>query len=185
MLRRKYLVSVFVLIMCLSTLTGCMTYNDNGALTGQWAYNHDPKTAIIQLADGGKAVYNNKNYTYTMDDTFITLTDKSGSTIRMRYVITSDGFDLYQTTTYRYTSEGTPDGILGSWFCDETNESFEFTVNGTFNEDGYFPGYYSVDEEASSIYLVYNDHFLDTILYYHLNGDEMVIDYPWPMVRKQ
>jgi hypothetical protein len=58
-----------------------------------------------------------------------------------------------------------------------------FTDKGTFLEDGYFPGYYTVDEANSTLKLVYNDQFEDTICYFRLEGDKLYIEYPWPMVK--
>ena len=39
------------------------------------------------------------------------------------------------------------------------------------------------DEEAGTIKLMYDDPIEDTLLYYSIDGDDMTIDYPWPMVK--
>ena len=88
-------------------------------------------------------------------------------------------------STYEYKDEGTPDGIIGNWYNAEKKWSFEFTSSGTFKEDGYFPGYYTLGEDGTSISLVYNDHFLDSTLYYSIDGNQLTLEYPWPMVEAQ
>ena len=92
---------------------------------------------------------------------------------------------LYETFVYEYTGEGEPSGVLGTWQEVNGNLSFEFTDKGTFREDYYSPGYYSVDEENGVIKLVYNDHYADTYIYYKLDGRFLTVDYPWPVVPTQ
>ena len=53
-----------------------------------------------------------------------------------------------------YEGDGTPDGLVGLWKSKE-KWSFEFTSEGTFKEDEYFPGHYSVDEGNKTFSLAY------------------------------
>ena len=94
-----------------------------------------------------------------------------------------DKLYIYEQTTYKYDGEGEPEGLIGQWSCAEKKWKFEFTDDGTFMEDGYFPGYYIVDEAEGSFKLIYNDRFEDTVCYYNITGDELLLEYPWCMVK--
>ncbi len=150
-----------------------------------WAYIHEPGTEILRLENDGKAVYKGENYDYIKDEGFITLTDGQGRDLKMRYVEEEGSMLLYERTAYQYREvDGVKrDGLIGLWEDEEEHWTYEFTAKGTFLEDKIFPGYYFVDEEAGTIKLVYNDHFEDTYVYYQIDGDELIIEYPWPMVR--
>ena len=172
-----------LLILGAGLLAGCG--EQKGELSGKWGYIHDPETVILSVKDNGKAVYKGEKYDAQMDGTFLTLTDADGETLRLRYTKDEKEFYLYEPCTYNYMDEGTPDGLLGNWYDPDTRWSFEFTDSGTFIEDGYFPGYYEIDETNGVIHLVYNDHFYDTTLYYRVEGSELTIEYPWSMVKAQ
>ncbi len=162
--------------LMITVLAGC------GKVTESWAYSHEPETEIISLWDNGKAVYNGDKYSYTKDDEYITLKDKSGTEQKLKYVPDGEGILLYEKSTYEYQGEGAPDGIIGLWTQDN-GWSFEFTEDGKFGEESIFFGHYSVDESNSSIKLMYDDPIPDAILYYSVDGDKLTIDYPWPMVK--
>ena len=148
-----------------------------------WAYNHEPEKEILRLQEDGKAVFKGQEYSYSKDDQFITLTDDKNQSLKLRYKMTKEGMFLYEQTTYHLDGLGEPNGIIGVWVGGpEDRMSYEFTENGTFREDGYFPGHYLVDEAAGTIKLMYNDHFEDTYIYYVLNDKELFVEYPWPMV---
>ena len=156
----------------------------DGPLTGKWAYIHDDVTTVLELKANGKALYEGNEYTYTTDDKFITMTDKNGIAQTFRYLVESDGILFYKTTTYVNKENSNPDSLVGVWTGKEVeNWTFEFTENGEFKEDGYFPGYFTEDKSAGTIKLVYNDHFEDTTVYYEMKGNELTIQYPWKMVK--
>lgn len=174
-------IKIISIILCIAAMllvfAGCGA--SKGRLEGKWAYIHDDKNPVLVIT-GDKATYEGEQYTCTVGESSITL--KSGETeIVIPYI--EDGKDLliYKTTTYKYQGKNQPEGIVGQWKADN-NWEFEFTDEGTFKEDGYFPGYYVVDEDTSSFKLIYNDHFEDTVCYYSINGDELTIQYPWKMV---
>lgn len=172
-----------IMFLSLFIFGGCGEKSDS-PLVGNWAYIHDTETTIISLKSDGKAEYEGEKYSYTTDDTYINLT-KDGESLKLRYELTKDGFLMYQTTEYEYQGDGTPESIIGNWYNPTTKWSYEFTEEGTFKEDGYFPGYFTVDENNSSIKLMYNDHFEDTIIYYGIEGTKLTIDYPWAMVKAE
>lgn len=151
------------------------------ALLGKWGYIHDDQTAVLTLKDSGKAVFHEKEYTFDCDDTFITLTNAQGEEWQLRYLKNDESFYIYEQTTY--TCEGSHDGLIGKWVSEKDHWSFEFTDKGTFDEDGYFPGHYTVDEAQGTFKLMYNDPFEDTVCYYQINGDELFVEYPWQMVK--
>ena len=168
--------STLLSIICiLAILSGC------GSKTEKWAYTHEPTEAVIALSDDGKCTYKGNEYTYTMDDTYITLKDESGEQ-RIRYEMNGDEMTLYEESTYTRSGDG--DGVVGSW-VQGNGWSYVFTDNGEFSEESIFFGHYTVDEANSRIKLMYDDPIEDAYLYYTLNGDELTVAYPWPMVRVQ
>ena len=171
----KHIVSGIALVFLVVTLTGC------NVTTERWAYNHETDKEILALSSNGKAVFKDEKYKYTKDDSFINLTDKDGNTTSLRYYMDGDAMILYESSTYQYAGEGEPDGVVGIWLQDN-NWSYQFNADGKFSEDNIFFGFYSVDEANSSIKLMYDEPLQDAILYYHLNGNELTIEYPWTLV---
>lgn len=180
----KRFIAIF-LIAALMLLAGCASAElseQAGQIKGKWAYIHDEETTILRLKSDGTATFHDKDYTYDCDDEYIMLT-ADGETLNLRYIVDGDNLYIYEQTVYKYDGEGEPDGLVGKWICAEKKWEFEFTDKGTFKEDGYFPGYYTVDETAGTFKLIYNDQFEDTVCYYHIDGDEMLLEYPWCMVK--
>ena len=175
MKKNKASVLAAALIMATALFTGC------GSETQRWAYNHEPEKEIISLSDNGKAVYKGNSYTYSQDDSFINLKAKDGTQLSLRYVMEGDSMILYEKSVYQFQGDGEPDGIVGLWTQDN-GWLYQFTEDGKFSEENIFYGYYSVDEENHSIKLMYEDPIPDAILYYSLDGRELTVDYPWPMV---
>ena len=177
------LILTALMVLMLLSFSGCG--KQTGKLSGKWAYIHDPETAVLTLKDNGKAVYKGKKYTYTFTDDHITFSSKKDEDLTLRYYKDDKEFYLYEPCEYTYMDDGMPESIVGNWYDYSTKWSYEFTDNGTFKEDGYFPGFYTVDEEAGSVKLVYNDHFYDTTLYFYIEGDTLHVEYPWSMVTAQ
>lgn len=174
-----------ILIAALVLLAGCgagSVSEQAKAITGKWAYIHDEETTILSLKSDGTASFHDKDYTYDCDEQFIKLSSDN-DTLDLRYKVDGDNLYIFEQTVYKFTGEGSPDGLVGKWTCAEKKWEFEFTDKGTFMEDGYFPGYYTVDEAAGTFKLVYNDQFEDTVCYYKLTGDELMLEYPWCMVK--
>lgn len=172
------------ILLALLLLVGCapkVQLNEaETALLGSWAYIHDTGTAILTLKDSGEARFHGEKYSFTADSEFITLTG-GGKTLRLRYEENGDGFLLYEPADYE--AEGGTDGLVGKWVDAGSNWSFEFSADGTFLEDGYFPGYFVSDD--STVRLIYNDHFEDTTLYYTIDGKTLHLEYPWQMVPEE
>ncbi|MBQ7657830.1 MAG: hypothetical protein IJS16_02510 [Butyrivibrio sp.] len=169
--------SILISIMCvMALLGGC------GSKTEKWAYDYEPTQAVIALSDNGKATYKGNEYTYTKDDTFITLTDENGEQLKIRYEMNGDKMTLYEESTY--TRSGSGDGVVGNWL-QSNGWSYVFTDSGEFSEENIFFGHYTVDESKSRIKLMYDEPMEDAYLYYTLNGNQLTVAYPWPMVRVQ
>ncbi len=156
-----------------------------GTNTKSYAYIHDPETEVLSLSDNGKAVYKGSNYKYIQDDSFITLKSSDGNEIKLRYV--PDEKDdkkmiLYEKVSYNYEGEGKPESVIGVWVDDNGRSSFQFTDKGTFAEDNFFYGHFSVNDKDRTIKLMYAEPMEDTILYYSIEDGKLIIDYPWPMV---
>ena len=169
--------SILISIICVMTLLGGC-----GSKTEKWAYDYEPTQAVIALSDNGKATYKGNEYTYTKDDTFITLTDENGEQLKIRYEMNGDKMTLYEESTY--TRSGSGDGVVGNWL-QSNGWSYVFTDNGEFSEENIFYGHYTIDEDKSRIKLMYDEPMEDAYLYYTLNGDKLTVAYPWPMVRVQ
>ena len=168
--------TIISIIFIMSLIGGC------GSKTERWAYIHDPMVAVIALSDNGKATYKGNEYTYTKDDTCITLKDENGEQQSIRYEFDGDKMILYEESTY--TRVGAGEGVVGNW-AQDNGWSYALTENGEFSEDNIFYGHYVIDEANSRIKLMYNDPMEDAYLYYTLDGDKLTVAYPWPMVRVQ
>ena len=184
----KFLLTVFAVVLMLLTACGkneniTVISNEAQKISGSWAYIHDKETAIAVLREDGTAQYEDKEYSFECDKQFIKLKDTDGETIQLRYVIDDEGMYLYSNNTYTFCGDGESNGLVGEWSCTDKNWSYSFTDTGEFLEDGYFPGYYTVDDEKSTFKLSYNDHFEDTVCYFRLEGNKLRLEYPWRMVR--
>lgn len=167
-----------VIFLSLLSLSGC-----GSKKVDSWAYNHEPTKEVLAFYKGGKAVFKGEEYTYTEDDTSIVVKDKDNS-VFVHCVKDGDGITLYEKTSYHRNGGDTSDGIVGLW-TQSNGWSYQFTAEGKFSEDAIFYGSYSVDENEQCIKLMYDDPIPDAYLYFTLDGDELFIDYPWPMVRTQ
>ena len=172
------LIATILLVSVL--LCGCGASANVKSIAGEWGYIHEPEKAALIIKDNGKTILDDVAYTADADDTYITLKASDGTEEKLRYVLDKDGMLLYKNTVYQFDGDN-PSSLVGTWKHDKW--SFEFTEDGTFYEDGYFPGYYVVDESNNTIKLVYNDHFEDAVIYYEIEGNELRLEYPWRMVK--
>ena len=191
----KKTVLMLLLVSAFVMLCGC----SKDITTESWAYNFDKTTAILNLnSDGtasyvlkvyedGKQVKKTQNYkSYKKDDSFITLTDANGTELKLRYVKTVEGINLYEKTEYESLVRKDENGIAGVWADKNNNNLFyEFTEDGTFSEDGYFTGKYTVDTKEGTINFVYDGDSSEAVLYYTISGNSMFVEYPWPMVHTE
>lgn len=185
MSKRRLFSLLTVLVLVCSFFTGCG--NDGpkveSPILGKWAYIHDDETMILQLKDNGVAIYHKEKYNFTDENGFLILKADGKEDLKLRYTIDGEDILLYEHEDYYYQGEGTPEGLVGLWENDETKWSLEFTSEGSFLEETYFPGYYTVDEENSSFKLMYTDKFEDTTCYYQIEGNTLHVEYPWKMVK--
>ena len=200
--KNKYVFVVLLsLILVLATACGKEEKkeetNGNGA-DESWAYGYDSANEILRLNADGSAVYKVKTYknnvqimetknfsSYKKDDSYITLTDKEGTELKLRYKKTDKGITVYEKTVYEYSKNNVnaQDGLLGLWVNpDQEKICYEFTDKGTFLEDSIFPGHFYVKEAEGEITLEYNDPVPNTVMYYSLENGKLIIEYPWDMV---
>ena len=163
--------------MSVACLAGC----SKTPYDGEWSYIHDDQTVALKI-NGNKAEVDGVKCSVTTEGDVLKLTANDGTKFEVGPSDTNGQIMLYKFTTYEYEGDGTPDGLVGLWKSKE-KWSFEFTSEGTFKEDEYFPGHYSVDEGNKTFSLAYNDHFVDTVCGYEINGNELTVRYPWPMVK--
>lgn len=154
------------------------------ALLGKWAYAHDLDKTEAEFKESGAATFEGKKYTYSSDGTYIHFTDSSQDEWKLRYVQNEDKMYVYIQSTYTKDIPEYGEGIVGVWTCKEKNWTYEFTDKGTFMEDGALTGHYTVDEEAGTVKLMYEEALEDTVFYYQLEGDSLKIEYPWLMQRQ-
>lgn len=173
---KKSVTLLCILSVSASLLFGC---GEKGPLDGKWAYIHDTENAALEISTN-KTVLDGTKYSSSYDNEFITLKDSNGEEKKLRYEMDEKGIYLYKPAEYKLSGEA--DGLTGLWE-NPLGWSFEFTDKGTFIEDAQFPGYYTYNEADGSVKLVYNDHFEDTTIYVHIDGDVLNIEYPWRMVR--
>ena len=176
-MKRKYL----ALIVCMVFL--CAVCASAEGLIGSWAYIHAPEDAAFILKEDGSAILDGKAFDYEIEDDCFVMTDGDGTVQRMRYVMDGDQMLLYKKAQYTFQGGNAPESLIGVWKDAATGWSYQFTEKGTFLEDGYFPGYYTVNESEKSFRLAYVDQFEDTVCYYEIAGKTLTVDYPWAMVR--
>lgn len=181
-LRTPALLLALLLLAALLCACGGGTLGPDGQkLVGRWAFNHDPGTCVIELRSDGSARYEGNDYRFAADGDFLVLTDSGGKELRLRCLPNEEGLLLYLST--EYVCHGPAEGLVGLWVCAPKNWSFTFTETGAFLEDQTFPGTYTVNEQDSSFTLHYLEDFADTVCYYQLDGDRMLVDYPWQLIR--
>lgn len=168
-----------IALTILLMMSGCGK-EKSGPYEGKWAYNHDTEKTALKIDPEGQAKLDGEKYSYTEDGNALVLQNEKGDKVRVVFKDGNDEIFVYKPITY--VPEGTCDGLVGVW--KSGRNSFEFSGNGTFREDGYFPGYYTVDTEKSEITLVYNDMFEDTVIPFKLTDKGLFIEYPWVMVRR-
>ena len=169
----KSILLTISLILSALLITGC------GKKGESWAYDYEPETEVLALYEDGTAKYKGEKYTYTEDNTYIRLKNNSRN-IDIRYEKDGDSFVIYEKSTYKQPGKQ-QDGLGGIWVADN-GWSFAFGEDGKFSEENIFFGHYSVDEKTSCIKLMYDDPIPDIHMYFELNGDELTIEYPWPLV---
>lgn len=186
----KFLPIIFAVVFIVLLVAACGK-NENGndksnealGIYGSWAYIHDKEKAIAVFREDGTAQYEGKDYSFECESQFINLKDKNGETTQLRYTLDDEGMYLYSNNTYTFSGEGEPSSLVGEWSCAEKNWSYSFTEAGTFLEDGFFSGNYTVDDENSTFKLVYKEQFEDTVCYFRCEENKLRIEYPWRMVK--
>ena len=182
----KKLICVVCMLLALLLLAGCAEKTDLSPeaqkLVGKWAYEYEPETAVLILNQNGSAKFDGKKYDrFTYDGEFLELSFKDGPAQQIRCLTDEKGVLLYRRAEYE--CDGTHEGLIGNWKDEKDKWSFQFTDTNAFFEDGMFPGTFFVDEAAGSIRLKYAGGELeDTVCYYTIEGDTLILDYPWRMV---
>ncbi|MBR6020450.1 MAG: hypothetical protein IK055_09585 [Lachnospiraceae bacterium] len=185
--RRKMLLLLCLVLMACAVLVACD--DDDRKAKERWAFNHETDKAVLTVYEDGSAEFQGKEYTkYEVGDKVIKMTAKDGSVDEFRYYDDEKYRYIYLTSTYDFYESDTFAGydgstLVGAWTKGEDKESFQFTPNGTFLEDGYWAGYYFPHDDGS-IKLVYdNQVFDDTTIYYTIKDKKLTIEYPWLMIK--
>lgn len=178
---KKLPVLACTMLLLFVLLAACSGENSESSYKGDWSYTYEKKEPALLVKNGGKAKLDGKKFTYTEENGILKLENKDGDLAFAKFKNDGDKRHIFLYKHTIYTGDNN-DGLIGKWKSGKW--SFEFTADGTFLEDGYFPGYYSVDEVNSAIVLIYNDQFENTIVPYELKGNKLILDYPWEMVKK-
>ncbi len=174
-MKTKRLVGFFMVLLLVAVMTACgEAVIENKDICKKWGY--DSTSTDLKFTEKGKATFEGVDYSFTIDDTYITLTYKKDQVEKHRYELTKDGLYFYHNMNFKLETD-LGEGIRGVWSCGEN--SFEFTAYDTFLEDGFFTGHYSVNEAEGTIKLMYEHDMIDTVLYYTLDGDKLLIEYPY------
>lgn len=154
-------------------------------LEGKWAYIYEKDKCSLSFKNGTMKLDGEK-YKYSVKDDTLLLT-KDDKTDSMKFLLSETGNELsiYKKTEYVFEGVEEPDSIIGKWVNKDNKWSFEFKENGEFNEDGFFPGFYSINNEDSSFKLMYMDHFEDIVCYFVIDGNTLTVEYPWQMIKMQ
>ncbi len=160
-------------------VAGCSKKTPDNDYVGKWRYSYDTNKVSMKIENGGKASLDGEKYSYTEKDDGLVLENERGDVVKVRFKDNNENIYVYKSMNF--APKGSTEGLYGEWECG--NNSFVFTKDGMFLEDGYFPGYFVINEEASSVILVYIDQFETTAVPFRLEEDRLIIDYPWEMMK--
>ncbi len=179
-MKKAIFLTAFVLLLCFSILLPAFAA---GFPQGQWAVTSDAAAPILQLNEDGTALYDGSQYAWEDDGQFLLLKGDQEEVLHLRYQVTEKAPWIFKPMNYTRKEGTTGEGIRGVWNLDGSDMGFfEFSDKGTFLEDGLFDGTYKVDYEAGSFTLVYTKYLDDTVCYFTIDGDRMIVEYPWMLV---
>ena len=183
--RRKFWFSA--VLMMAAMMLSLAAVAEGCPLIGEWAFAYKPEETVLSVREDGQAVYQQKNWQWTDDGTFLHLADGNGGELLLRYVVSEKLTAIYPRTVYhRGAQVEDQGGLIGVWKADESEgTSFVFTPSGFFMEDSSFGGTFTADNPAGTFLLHYGEVFSDTLCYYSIQDDaRLEVEYPWPIVRK-
>jgi hypothetical protein len=64
-----------VLSACMMLLGGCTSEPEEPVTSEEWAYIYDTATTVLELKSNGQAIFEGVDYTYTLSDNILSLTD--------------------------------------------------------------------------------------------------------------
>ena len=189
---RKSLVRIvaFALVCMLCMIcAGCDESNnstakptlDDSNVKEWWALDPSDKEPVLIVRKDGTASYKKVEYAKCeVADNMYKLTDDKGTVLELEYKDAGNGNRyIYDIWEYDRTDGTSGPSVVGVWECG--NNYYEFSAKGTFQEDGVFFGYYTVDVNAGTIRLAYERDLPDTVMYYQIENDHMTVRYPFIM----
>lgn len=153
---------------------------------GEWAYEYYPALSVLTLREDGTALYGGEELRWEdLGDTLL-MTDAAGEQYGLRYEPAANGLILYLPSLFERISEIGGEGeVIGTWKAPEPSKSsYVFMEDGRFIEDGVFTGTWTEEKEIRRITLHYGQDFKDTVIYYDFSEGQLVVAYPWTVVRK-
>ena len=181
MMFRSRLFTLFLSLLLL--LPAPLLAENSCPLVGSWAFSYEPETLVLRLDESGSAWYRDAEYTWSDQDNLLTLTNKDGESLLLRYMIAEDQTFIYPRTVYhRGKNVEGQGGLIGIWEGEEGDSSYVFTPAGAFLEDSVLSGSFMADADQGTFLLHYGDAFADTLCYYTVKDDLLTVEYPWPVV---
>lgn len=176
--------TLILLALCLVTAAAAETVT---GLAGEWVYRDIPDVTVLTLNEDGTAYYAGTDLTWLDEGLDILLTDSEGAVFQLVYAIEGANMVVWLPSVYTRDAEtGEAGSIVGTWKVGgDSLSSFVFREDGQFAEDDVFAGNYVIDPENGRITLQYQDGFFkDTVMLYALEGDTLLIEYPWVLTRR-
>ena len=151
---------------------------------GEWVYPDTPETTILTVLQDGSLLFEDNLYTLRMDKPFSYLLPLDADLPALRCQIDDDAIILYRQDEYVRHPKDQGSGLPGAWLSTTGASVFILGSDGLFMEDGLFTGSYTVDETARAFRLCYLEDFADTVCYYTLKADHLILEYPWKLIPK-
>ena len=171
------LMTMMLLLLC----TGAFA---EPPLAEEWVYPDTPETTILTLLQDGTFLFEDHLYTLRTDEALSQLQPQDAELPALRCQIADDVIILYRKDEYARHPKDQSTGLPGAWLSTTGGSVFILGSDGLFMEDGLFTGSYTVDETAHAFRLCYHDDFADTVCYYTLKEDHLILEYPWKLVPK-
>ncbi len=172
-----------VLVMTFLGIPALTIGESSCPILGSWSFYPEGNTLDLVIDPNGSALYQGMiGSWWENEDGTITIAPVNGNETVLRYEQGETGWIVYPRTEYMRSETANPDGIVGTWYVPETPRvSFVFNEDGTFAEDTAFSGTYTVDEENGTIRLDYGGFFDPVVCRFSMDGDRLVVEYPWTL----
>lgn len=176
--------AVQVCLMTMLLLFLCASAWAEPLQAGEWVYPDTPEAAALTVLQDGALLFEDHLYTLRTDEPSSYLQPLDADLPVPRCRIDEDAIILYRQDEYARHPNDQGIGLPGAWLSTTGQSVFILGSDGLFMEDGLFTGSYTVDETAHAFRLCYHEDFADTVCYYTLREDHLILEYPWKLIPK-